>query len=165
MTKSGFSLVWQPTESSGSASIVKFPFEKRSPKDLLIELDLFDKVFLQKKDMVKLYGRTPLEELLPPSNSKLAQNIAHVQLRTKEGDGDLRARVNVTTTLSLSRELQLMVGEFVQQELIVHSRMWDMCHAGALNRCAVQPGHKVYVGTHTYVVLYFIEEKNMKQFQ
>lgn len=81
VTKNGFCLVWQPTDSSGQQSaaasqansIVKFAFEKKSPKDLLIELDLFDKVFLQKKELARLMGRTPLEELLPPSNSKLAQ--------------------------------------------------------------------------------------------
>ena len=73
-------MVWQPTETSGSSSIVKFPFEKRHPKDLLVELDLFDKVFLQKKELLKLVGRSPLEELLPPSNSKLAQNVAQLTL-------------------------------------------------------------------------------------
>jgi hypothetical protein len=150
VTKSGFSLVWQPTEATASASIVKFQFEKHNPKDLLVELDLFDKMFLQKKDMVKLIGRAPLEQLLPPSNSKLAQNVAHMTLKAKDADADvLKAKVNVTTSLSLNRELQLIVGEFVQQELVPNTRMWDMCAAAALNRCAVVPGQKVHVGTHT----------------
>jgi hypothetical protein len=79
-----------PTAASSSAaqcggnSVVKFAFEKRQPKDLLIELELYDKVFLQKKDLCRLVGRTPLEELLPPSNSKLAQNVAHVTLHSAD---------------------------------------------------------------------------------
>lgn len=64
MTKSGFSLVWQPTENSANSSVVKFPFERRNPKELLLELELFDKVFLQKKDVVKLTGLVSLEQVI-----------------------------------------------------------------------------------------------------
>ena len=61
-----FSLVWQPTEggsSGNSTSIVKFPFERKSPKELLVELELYDKVFIQKKDVVKLQGKLQLEQV------------------------------------------------------------------------------------------------------
>jgi hypothetical protein len=63
VTRSSFSLVWQPTSDSGMVSIVKFPFEVKNPKDLSIELELFDKVFLQKKDMVQLQGKMPLDQV------------------------------------------------------------------------------------------------------
>lgn len=65
VTRSSFSLVWQPSDvGSGMTSIVKFPFEKKNPKDLSVELELFDKVFLQKKDMVQLQGKVPLDQVL-----------------------------------------------------------------------------------------------------
>jgi hypothetical protein len=138
---------------------VKFPFEKRYPKDLHIELDLFDKVFLQKKELIRLVGRTPLEELLPPSNSKLAQNVAHVSLRTKDGSVvngypimELRARVNITTNLSLARELSMTVGEFSSQELTNSSRLYDMCMIGALHKHNMKQA-TAFVATHTYVTL------------
>lgn len=79
VTKSGFSLVWQPTDSSSSASIVKFPFERKCSKDLFVELEvynceeflhcdnkafeLYDKMFLQKKDLVRLLGRVSLDDV------------------------------------------------------------------------------------------------------
>lgn len=55
--------MWQPTENSESSSVVKFPFERRNPKELFLELELFDKVFLQKKDVVKLTGFVSLEQV------------------------------------------------------------------------------------------------------
>lgn len=66
MTRSSFSLVWQPScvENSQSTSIVKFPFEKKCPKELIVELELFDKVFLQKKDIIRLQGKLLLEQVL-----------------------------------------------------------------------------------------------------
>uniref|UniRef100_A0A0M3HR55 SHR-BD domain-containing protein n=1 Tax=Ascaris lumbricoides TaxID=6252 RepID=A0A0M3HR55_ASCLU len=151
VTKAGFSLVWQPTENMASASVVKFPFEKRNPKDLLVELELFDKVFLQKRDLLKLIGKTSLDQLLPPSNSKTSQNIAQINMRSREGDGDYAAKVNVTTSLSLNRELQLIAGEFMQHELVPDSRLWFLCQAGALNRSALQPQTIVHMATHTLV--------------
>ncbi|VDO15434.1 unnamed protein product, partial [Brugia timori] len=123
VTKSGFSLVWQPTENSTSSSVVKFPFERRNPKELFLELELFDKMFLQKKDVVKLTGLVSLEQLLPFPNSKISQNVAQVTVKSRESDKNLKAKVSVTTNLSLNRELQLIVGEFVQQELIPDSRL------------------------------------------
>lgn len=65
VTRSSFSLVWQPSDSGGVSanSIVKFPFEKKNAKELVVELELFDKVFLQKKDMVHLSGRLQLEQV------------------------------------------------------------------------------------------------------
>lgn len=141
--------MWQPTESSGASSIVKFPFEKRSPKDLIVELDLYDKVFLQKKEVVRLIGRAPLEELLPPSNSKLAQNVAQMTLQCKDGTG-LKAKVSITTSISLTRELQLNVGEFIAQDLIPDTRLFDTCHVGSLNKGNMTQGRKVWVGTHRY---------------
>jgi hypothetical protein len=36
------------------SSIVKFPFERKSPRELLVELELFDKVFLHKRDVIRL---------------------------------------------------------------------------------------------------------------
>jgi len=35
-------------------SIVKFPFERKTAKEFVVELELFDKVFLHKRDLVKL---------------------------------------------------------------------------------------------------------------
>lgn len=56
-TKDGFCLVWQPAENGGGmSSVVHFPFERKHPKDLVIELELYDKLFLQKKDLVKIYS-------------------------------------------------------------------------------------------------------------
>ncbi|VDM24562.1 unnamed protein product [Toxocara canis] len=115
-----------------STSVVKFPFEKHNPKDLLVELELFDK-------------------LLPPSNSKTSQNVAQINMRCREGDGDYSAKVNVTTSLSLNRELQLVAGEFMQHELVPESRLWFLCQAGALNRAALQPQTVVHLATHTLV--------------
>uniref|UniRef100_A0A914YAQ1 Uncharacterized protein n=1 Tax=Panagrolaimus superbus TaxID=310955 RepID=A0A914YAQ1_9BILA len=63
VTRSSFSLVWQPTEGNSSTSIVKFPFEKKNPKELIIELELYDKVFLQKRDVIKLQGHLMLEQV------------------------------------------------------------------------------------------------------
>lgn len=58
-------MVWQPTEGSraNATSIVKFPFEKKTPRELAVELELYDKVFLQKKDIVKLHGKLLLEQV------------------------------------------------------------------------------------------------------
>ena len=42
---------------------MKFPFEKKNPKELLVELELYDKVFLQKKDIVKLQGKLILDQV------------------------------------------------------------------------------------------------------
>lgn len=98
VTKSGFSLVWQPTDASFSASIVKFPFERRVAKEMAIELEIFDKVFLQRKDVIRLVGKASLDELLPPTNSKTAHNVAEVQLKSKDSEGkEMTAKVNVTT--------------------------------------------------------------------
>lgn len=89
--------MWQPTEcsasgsggggsgggsSGNSASIVKFPFERKSAKELLVELELFDKVFLQKRDLVRLNGRLRLEQLLPPLNSKTSQSVIQLHLES-----------------------------------------------------------------------------------
>ncbi|MFH4977130.1 hypothetical protein AB6A40_003839 [Gnathostoma spinigerum] len=60
VTKSGFSLVWQPSDNADTSSIVKFPFDMQNPKDLLIELELYDKLFLQRKDRLKLVGKMPI---------------------------------------------------------------------------------------------------------
>ncbi|VDK49775.1 unnamed protein product [Gongylonema pulchrum] len=152
VTKSGFSLVWQPTENSSTASIVKFPFERRNGKDLLVELELFDKVFLQKKDLIRLTGHASLEQLLPALDTKISQNIAQITVRSRESDGSHTAKVNITTTLSLNRELLLIAGEFVQQELIPDSRLWFLCQSASLNRAALQSQATVHMATHTFVI-------------
>uniref|UniRef100_A0A0R3S2L9 VWFD domain-containing protein n=1 Tax=Elaeophora elaphi TaxID=1147741 RepID=A0A0R3S2L9_9BILA len=151
VTKSGFSLVWQPTENSANSSVVKFPFERRNPKELFLELELFDKVFLQKKDVIKLTGLVSLEQLLPLPNSKVSQGVAQVTVKSHELDGDLKAKVSITTNLSLNRELQLIVGEFVQQELIPDSRLWFLCQSAALNRAGLQSSATIHLATHTLV--------------
>uniref|UniRef100_A0A914CXE1 Uncharacterized protein n=1 Tax=Acrobeloides nanus TaxID=290746 RepID=A0A914CXE1_9BILA len=151
VTRSSFSLVWQPScvENHQSTSIVKFPFEKKCPKELIVELELFDKVFLQKKDIIRLQGKLLLEQLLPPSNSKTAQNVMQMYLENVDLDRDLRAKVNVTTNISLNRELELIAGDYVEQALEPDSRLWTLCQSSALNRSALQPGATAFVATHT----------------
>lgn len=131
-------------------SVVHFPFERRHPKDLVVELELYDKLFLQKKDLVRLIGRSPLEELLPPSNSRAVQNVAQLSLYDKDGGENVRAKVGITTTLSLTRELQLSVGEFVQRELPPDSRLMELCKASALSKGPLMHGGpaKAWVAAH-----------------
>jgi hypothetical protein len=65
---------------------------------LTVELELFDKVFLQKKDMVQLQGKMPLGQLLPSSNSKTAQNVVQMVLEnSSNSERDFHAKVMVTT--------------------------------------------------------------------
>ncbi len=150
VTKQGFGLVWQqPTERSDVSSFVKFPFKKRTLKDLIIKLHLYDKVFLQKKKSVRLIGRIPLGELLPPSNSKLPlpQNVASTNLLCKDGTG-ARAKVSITTSVTQSRELQLNVGEFMGHELLRDTGLYDMCELATLSKCQMAPGKEVWLGMH-----------------
>uniref|UniRef100_A0AC34RP08 Uncharacterized protein n=1 Tax=Panagrolaimus sp. JU765 TaxID=591449 RepID=A0AC34RP08_9BILA len=122
-----------------------------NPKELAVELELFDKVFLQKRDVVKLQGRLLLEQLLPPPNAKTAQTITQMFLENVDRDRELRAKVNVTTNISLNRELELIAGEFIEQSLEQESRLWTLCQSAALNRSALVPGATVYVATHTLI--------------
>ncbi|KAI6202965.1 hypothetical protein M3Y94_00502000 [Aphelenchoides besseyi] len=152
VTRSSFSLVWQPTDSGGggtTSSVVKFPFETKNPKELGIGLELFDRVFLQKKDIVQLQGKIPLEQLLPPASTKTAQNVVQMNLENHNSERDLRAKVTVTTSISLNRELELVAGEFIETPLETDSRLWNLCQCAALNRTALQPGSTAFVATHT----------------
>ncbi|VDL86455.1 unnamed protein product, partial [Nippostrongylus brasiliensis] len=139
VTKSGFSLVWQPTDASTSASIVKFPFERRASKDLLVELEVFDKMFLQRKDVIRLTGKASLDQLLPPASSKSAHNVAEVCLRSKDTDNEMTAKVNVTISVTLSRELQLIAGEFMEHQVKSDSHLSYLCQCAALNRGGMTP--------------------------
>ncbi|VBB35498.1 unnamed protein product, partial [Acanthocheilonema viteae] len=89
--------------------------------------------------------------LLPLPNSKVSQNVAQVTVKSRELVRDLEAKVSITTNLSLNRELQLIVGEFVQQELIPESRLWFLCQSAALNRAALQSSATIHLATHTLV--------------
>nr|CDJ80361.1 Protein of unknown function DUF1399 domain containing protein [Haemonchus contortus] len=151
VTKSGFSLVWQPTDASTSASIVKFPFERRASKDLLIELEVFDKMFLQRKDIIRLVGRVSLDQLLPPTNSKSAHNVAEVCLRSRDTENEMTARVNVTISVTLSRELQLIAGDFMEHQVQSDSHLSYLCQCAALNRGALTPTTTVHIATHSVV--------------
>ncbi|EYC04497.1 hypothetical protein Y032_0087g2046 [Ancylostoma ceylanicum] len=151
VTKSGFSLVWQPTDASTSASIVKFPFERRAAKDLLVELEVFDKMFLQRKDMIRLVGKVSLDQLLPPTNSKSAHNVADVSLRSKDTDPEMSARVSITTSVTLNRELQLIAGEFMEHQVQSDSHLSYLCQCAALNRGGLTPTTTVHIATHSVV--------------
>ena len=70
-------------------------------------------------------------------------------LENIDRDRELRAKVNVTTSISLNRELELIAGEFIEQSLEPDSRLWTLCQSAALNRTALTPGATVYVATHT----------------
>uniref|UniRef100_A0A914KN17 Uncharacterized protein n=1 Tax=Meloidogyne incognita TaxID=6306 RepID=A0A914KN17_MELIC len=132
-------------------SIVKFPFERKTAKEFVVELELFDKVFLHKRDLVKLKGRLPLDKLLPLQissniNSKSSQNVVQLQLENVNGE---HAKINITTSVSLNRELELQAGEYREQQLTTEdSRLWTLCQAAALNRAQLQPGAKIYVALH-----------------
>lgn len=154
VTKSGFSLVWQPTESSTCASIVKFPFERRAAKDLTVELEIFDKMFLQRKDLIKLIGKATLDQLLPPSNSKSAHNVAELQLKASK-DSEFTAKVNVTTSVNLNRELQLLVGDFVERQLSADSHLAYLAQCASLNRGALNANSTVHIASHRYDRLFF----------
>uniref|UniRef100_A0A1I7SDS2 AAA domain-containing protein n=1 Tax=Bursaphelenchus xylophilus TaxID=6326 RepID=A0A1I7SDS2_BURXY len=151
VTRSSFSLVWQPSDSGGfsTSSIVKFPFEKKNAKDLVVELELYDKVFLQKRDIVTLTGRLPLEQLIPGSNLKTVQN--HMPLESVNAERVMNAKVTVITSISLNREMELMAGDYVEQPIEPDSRLWTLCQSAALNRTALQPNAKAYVATHNLI--------------
>lgn len=57
-------------------------------------------------------------------------------------------------SLSVNRELQLIVGEFVQQELIPESRLWFLCQSASLNRAALQSSATIHLATHTFVFFF-----------
>ncbi|VDM59654.1 unnamed protein product [Angiostrongylus costaricensis] len=151
VTKSGFSLVWQPTDASTSASIVKFPFERKASKDLLVELEIFDKMFLQRKDVIRLVGKASLDQLLPPMNSKSAHNVAEVCLRSKDIDKEMTAKVTVTTSVTLNRELQLIAGDFMEHQLQSDSHLSYLCQCASLNRSALTPSTTIHIATHSVV--------------
>ncbi|VDL79693.1 unnamed protein product [Nippostrongylus brasiliensis] len=151
VTKSGFSLVWQPTDASTSASIVKFPFERRASKDLLVELEVFDKMFLQRKDVIRLTGKASLDQLLPPASSKSAHNVAEVCLRSKDTDNEMTAKVNVTISVTLSRELQLIAGEFMEHQVKSDSHLSYLCQCAALNRGGMTPTTTVHIASHSVI--------------
>ncbi|KJH53574.1 hypothetical protein DICVIV_00319 [Dictyocaulus viviparus] len=151
VTKSGFSLVWQPTDVSSSASIVKFPFERKASKELLVELEIFDKLFLQRKDMIRLVGKISLDQLLPATNSKLAHNVAEVSLRCKDIDKEVTAKVSVTTSVTVNRELQLIAGDFVEHQLQSDSHLSYLCQCASLNRAGLTPSTTIHIATHSVV--------------
>jgi hypothetical protein len=63
-----------------------------------------------------------------------------------------RARVNISTTISLARELSINVGEFTQPPLTAGTRLYDMCQLGALHKhTGDAPPFTASVATHTYV--------------
>jgi hypothetical protein len=72
-------------------------------------------------------------------------------LESPDRERDFKAKVNVTTSISLNRELELIAGEFIEQTLEPDSRLWTLCQSAALNRAALQPGATVYVATHTLI--------------
>ncbi|CAK5054407.1 unnamed protein product [Meloidogyne enterolobii] len=127
-------------------SIVKFPFERKTAKEFVVELELFDKVFLHKRDLVKL-KLLPLQ-ISSNINSKSSQNVVQLQLENVNGE---HAKINITTSVSLNRELELQAGEYREQQLTTEdSRLWTLCQAAALNRAQLQPGAKIYVALHKF---------------
>ncbi|KAI6233015.1 hypothetical protein M3Y99_00962400 [Aphelenchoides fujianensis] len=143
VTRSSFSLVWQPTDSGSgtTSSVVKFPFETKNPKEFGIQCELFDRQFLQKKDMVQLQGKIPLDQLLPPAGSKNSQNVVQMNLENNSSERDLRRESDGHN--------ELMAGEYLETPLEADSRLWNLCQCAALNRTALQPGSTVFVATHT----------------
>lgn len=60
--------------------------------------------------------------------------------------------MNISTTISLARELSINVGEFTQPPLVAGTRLYDMCQLGALHKHADNaPLPTASVATHTYV--------------
>lgn len=55
-------------------------------------------------------------------------------------------------SLSLNSELQLIVGKFIQQELIPESHLWFLCQSAALNRANFQTSGSIHIATHMFVV-------------
>lgn len=106
-------------------------------------------MFLQRKDLIKLIGKASLDQLLPPSNSKSAHNVAELQLKASK-DSDLTAKVNVTTSVNLNRELQLLVGDFMERQLSGDSHLAYLAQCASLNRGNLNPNSTVHVASHRY---------------
>uniref|UniRef100_A0A0K0FY40 ApaG domain-containing protein n=1 Tax=Strongyloides venezuelensis TaxID=75913 RepID=A0A0K0FY40_STRVS len=164
VTKDSFSLLWQPSDVNGDAisgnpsysmtSIVKFPFETASPKDLSIELSLFDKLLLQKKDVIKLSGKINLESLLPSPGYKACQKNVQITLTSSNNSNigkEYVAKINASCTVSLNRELELEAGDYIDTKIKNDSRLWSFIHAASLNKSVLENEVQVSMATHRLV--------------
>lgn len=115
-------------------------------------------------------------QLLPPTNSKSAHNVADVCLRSKDTDPEMSARVSITTrwtltlwllifdlfmtnvirevrafsSVTLNRELQLIAGEFMEHQVQSDSHLSYLCQCAALNRGGLTPTTTVHIATHRW---------------
>uniref|UniRef100_A0A0N4ZFU5 SH3 domain-containing protein n=1 Tax=Parastrongyloides trichosuri TaxID=131310 RepID=A0A0N4ZFU5_PARTI len=165
VTKDSFSLLWQPSDVNGEitnsshsmSSIVKFPFETASPKDLSIELSLFDKLLLQKKDVIKLGGKIGLDNLLPSPGFKPCQKNVQITLNstsnnnTNTNNKEYVAKIIASCTVSLNRELELEAGEYIDTKINKDTRLWSFIHAGSLNKSSLESEIQVSMATHRLV--------------
>ena len=63
--------------------------------------------------------------------------------------GGVMANQTHKCSISLNRELELLAGDYVEEQLQPDSRLWTLCQAAALNRSHLQPGVHIFVATHT----------------
>ncbi|ETN86510.1 hypothetical protein NECAME_05914 [Necator americanus] len=99
-----------------------------------------------------------LKTLLPPTNSKSAHNVAEVCLKSKDVEPEMSARVSVTTSVTLNRELQLIAGEFMEHQVQSDSHLSYLCQCAALNRGGLTPTTTVHIATHSTNVCYSSEK-------
>uniref|UniRef100_A0A915JQT0 Uncharacterized protein n=1 Tax=Romanomermis culicivorax TaxID=13658 RepID=A0A915JQT0_ROMCU len=123
-----------------------------------------------------MIGRSSLDELLPPQNSKFLQTGYHLILVQQSNfhasnnadpssskinaneagfpttasttNNGAMAKVSLTTSLALMRDLQLTNGEFSHRDLIVDTPLFDLCKACSLNKCSFNTSTKCWIAAH-----------------
>uniref|UniRef100_A0A5S6Q8E1 Uncharacterized protein n=1 Tax=Trichuris muris TaxID=70415 RepID=A0A5S6Q8E1_TRIMR len=146
----GFILIRNEEQPDEDANAMSFDFDVSCPKELVATLELYDRAFLQKKDVMKMEGVLQLDQLLSAVQWRSAKGRCCIILSsTGSKSGKLTANMNLSIELITSSHLEILPDDFSQHTLQPQSALSKFCRDFALNKLGWDSSRRAWIATHT----------------
>ncbi|VDP22009.1 unnamed protein product [Soboliphyme baturini] len=155
-------LVWEADPSSGRMSTVEFDVDLNKEKYIFASVELYERSFLLKKELVKLHGRINVKTMLCKYLNNGTKNVISIDLGAEKTSADLpplKSSLGLTTHLSVNIKLELIAGSFNKLFFNVLSETHKLCRAFSLNMKGLEEAKFVLAACHRFFLNRVISSK------